>query len=248
MTTRERTILDEQINRFGFWSAVVFIASLAISLFLPLDVPGGYGAEHADRVAWLNANQGVFILGWSNQIVAMLSLSGVFFGVAWHIGTKNPLRAILSAMVVLVSVVAFIIPKFIAIWTIPQLAAVVATGAVGANLADQLLVLLNVSIPFSLYTSFDYLGFWLYAVFGLLVAGPLYNDDISSKVAAVTFGVVGIAFHGVMAALLLGALETADIEGAFMTVFALLLIFVVAMLLRFRRGLHRNDKVAHHDD
>lgn len=180
--------------------------------------------------------------------MAMLSLSGSFFGVAWHIGTKNPLRAILSAMVVLVSVVAFIIPKFIAIWTIPQLAAVVATGAVGANMADQLLVLLNVSIPFSLYTSFDYLGFWLYVVFGLLVAGPLYNDDISSKVAAVTFGVVGIAFHGVMAALLLGALETADIEGAFMTVFALLLIFVVAMLLRFRRGLHRNDKVAHHDD
>ncbi len=73
MTKRERTILDEQINRFGFWSAVVFIASLAISLFLPLDVPGGYGAEHADRVAWLNAKQGVFILGWSNQVVAMLS-------------------------------------------------------------------------------------------------------------------------------------------------------------------------------
>ena len=43
MTTRERTILDEQINRFGFWSAVVFIASLAISLFLPLDVPGVTG-------------------------------------------------------------------------------------------------------------------------------------------------------------------------------------------------------------
>tara|TARA_B110000503_G_scaffold123245_1_gene188678 strand:- start:726 stop:932 length:207 start_codon:yes stop_codon:yes gene_type:complete len=67
-------------------------------------------------------------------------------------------------------------------------------------------------------------------------------------VAAVTFGVVGIAFHGVLAALLLGALETADIEWAFMSVFALLLIFVVAMLLRFRRRLQCNDKVAHHDD
>tara|TARA_B110000503_G_scaffold123245_1_gene188679 strand:- start:920 stop:1417 length:498 start_codon:yes stop_codon:yes gene_type:complete len=160
---------------------VAHFLSVIPGVFLPLDVPGGYGAEHADGVEWLNANQGVFILGWSNQIVAMLSLPGVFFGVAWPIGTKNPLRAILSAMVVLVYVVAFIIPKFIAVWTIPQLAAVVATGAVGANMADQLLVLLNVSIPFSLYTSFDYMGFGLYAVFGLLVAGPLYTMMSAQK-------------------------------------------------------------------
>jgi hypothetical protein len=85
-------------------------------------------------------------------------------------------------------------------------------------MADQLLVLLNVSIPFSLYTSFDYLGFWLYAVFGLLVAGHLYSDDMSSKVAAI----------------LLLALESADIESSFISVSTLLLIIVVAMLIRFR--------------
>ena len=100
--------------------------------------------------------------------------------------------------------------------------------------ADQLFVLLNVSIPFSLYTSFDYLGFWLYAVFGLLVAGPLYSDDMSSKVAAVTAGVFGIAFHGVLAAILLLALESAHIETSFISVSTLLLILVVAMLIRFR--------------
>jgi hypothetical protein len=137
-------------------------------------------------------------------------------------------------LVILLSVVAFIIPKFIAVWTIPQLATVVAKGAVGANMADQLLVLLNVSIPFSLYTSFDYLGFWLNAVFGLLVAGPLYSDDMSSKVAAVTAGVFGIAFHGVLAASLLLALEPGDIETSFISVSTLLLILVVAMLIRFR--------------
>jgi len=245
MTTTEPIILDEQLNRFGLWSAVVFIATLVISLFLPLDVPGGYGAENVDRVDWLNENRGMFILGWINQIVAMLSLSGVFFGVAWHIAKKNPLRAILSSLVILLSVVAFIIPKFIAVWTIPQLATVVATGAVGANMADQLLVLLNVSIPFSLYTSFDYLGFWLYAVFGLLVVGPLYSDDMSSKVAAVTAGVFGIAFHGVLAAVLLSALESAGIEASFISVFALLLILVVAMLIRFRGRLKRNDNAVH---
>jgi len=137
-------------------------------------------------------------------------------------------------LVILLSVVAFIIPKFIAVWTIPQLATVVAKGAVGANMADQLLVLLNVSIPFSLYTSFDYLGFWLNAVFGLLVTGPLYSDDMSSKVAAVTAGVFGIAFHVVLAAILLLALESADIETSFISVSTLLLILVVAMLIRFR--------------
>ncbi|MFT5209231.1 MAG: hypothetical protein ACI9CE_000950 [Flavobacterium sp.] len=234
MTTTEPTTLDKQINRFGLLSAVVLIATTIISLFLPLDVPSGYGAEHADRVAWLTANRDVFILGWINQIVAMLSLSGVFFGVAWHITKKNPLRAILAALVILLSVVAFIIPKFIAVWTIPQLATAIATGAVGAEMANQLLVLLNVSIPFSLYTSFDYMGFWLYAVFGLFVAGPLYGDDMSSKVAAVSAGVFGIAFHGLLAALLLGALGSPDIEASFLGVFILMLILVVAMLIRFR--------------
>jgi hypothetical protein len=151
-----------------------------------------------------------------------------------YVWPTHPLRAILSSLVILLSVVAFIIPKFIAVWTIPQLATVVATGAVGANMADQLLVLLNVAIPFSLCTSFDYLGFWLYAVFGLLVAGPLYSDDMSSKVAAVTAGVFGIAFHGVLAAILLLALESADIETSFISVSTLLLILVVAMLIRFR--------------
>ncbi len=133
MNTTEPTTLDEQLNRFGLWSAVVVISTLAISLFLPLDVPGGYGAEHADRVEWLNSNRGVFILGWINQIVAMLSLAGVFFGMAWHIAKKNPLRAILAALVIFLSVVAFIIPKFIAVWTIPQLATAVATVAIDSK-------------------------------------------------------------------------------------------------------------------
>ena len=151
--------LDLQMNRFGFWSAVIAIVTGMISFFLPLDAPGGYTADHADRIAWLTANRDLFILGWLNQIAAMLSLSGVFFAIAWHIAIKNPLRAALAAMVVLLSVVAFIIPKFMAIWTIPQLAEVITSNAVGAELADTLLLLLNVSVPFSLYTSFDYLGF-----------------------------------------------------------------------------------------
>ena len=226
--------LNFQVNRFGFWSAVVVLVTAIASFFLPLDVPGGYDAAHADRVEWLNTNLDAFILGWINQMVAMFSLSFVLLGAAWDVMEKNPLRAILAAIVITMSVVAFIIPKFIAIWTIPQLAQTIAMGATGADLAESLLRMLNVSIPFSLYTSFDYLGFWLYAIFGLLVAGPLYGESLSSKVAAVTAGILGLSFHVLFAALLAGAIESAEVESAFMSVFSLLLILVLVMLVHFR--------------
>ena len=204
-----------------------------ISFFLPLDAPKGYTAEHADRIAWLTANRDLFILGWLNQIAAMFSLSGVFFAIAWHIAVKNPLRAALAAMVVLLSVVAFIVPKFMAIWTIPQLAEVITNNAVGAELADSLLTLLNVSVPFSLYTSFDYLGFWLYGVFSLLVAGPLYGDKTSAKIAAITLGMFGVIYHGLLASLLLGSIASPDIESFFLVTAGLLLVAVVVMGFNF---------------
>lgn len=226
--------LNNQVNQFGFWSAIVATLTLIASLFLPLDVPAGYSAEHAERVAWLNANRGTFIIGWINQIAAMLSLSGIFFAMCWRIANKNPLRAILAAMVVLVSVVAFIIPKFMAVWTIPLLADTISTGAVGAELADPLLRLLNVSVPFSLYTSFDYLGFWLYAVFGLLVAIPLYGENISTRIAAATIGLFGLIYHVLLIAILLGNIAAADIESVLIGVSGLLMIQIIAMILSFR--------------
>ena len=225
--------LGLQMNRFGFWSAVIAIMTGMISFFLPLDAPKGYTAEHADRIAWLTANRDLFILGWLNQIAAMFSLSGVFFAIAWHIAVKNPLRAALAAMVVLLSVVAFIVPKFMAIWTIPQLAEVITNNAVGAELADSLLTLLNVSVPFSLYTSFDYLGFWLYGVFSLLVAGPLYGDKTSAKIAAITLGMFGVIYHGLLASLLLGSIAPPDIESSFLVAAGLLLVAVVVMSFNF---------------
>ena len=225
--------LGLQMNRFGFWSALIAIMTGMISFFLPLDAPKGYTAEHADRIAWLTANRDLFILGWLNQIAAMFSLSGVFFAIAWHIAVKNPLRAALAAMVVLLSVVAFIVPKFMAIWTIPQLADVITNNAVGAELADPLLTLLNVSVPFSLYTSFDYLGFWLYGVFSLQVAGPLYGDKTSAKIAAITLGMFGVIYHGVLASLLLGSIAPPDIESSFLVAAGLLLVAVVVMSFNF---------------
>lgn len=227
-------LLDSQINRLGFWCAIVAIGTGLIAMFLPLDAPGGYTAEHADRVAWLSANRGAFIAGWVNQIAAMLSLSGVFFGIAWRVVGSNPLTAILAAMVVLMSVVAFIIPKFIAVWTIPILVDTISSGAVGAEMSDVLLPLLNVSIPFSLYTSFDYLGFWLYSVFALLVAVPLYGQSLTAKVSSVSLGVFGVIYQVMLIALWRGDIASTEIELYFLSASGLLLVVIIAMAVNFQ--------------
>jgi hypothetical protein len=226
--------LDHQINRAGFWSAVAGVVTLVPSAFFPLDAPGGYDAEHADRVAWLAANSGAFITAWVVQIVSMLALSGVLAGIAWQISGKHPLRAIVAATVTLISIVAFIIPKFMAVWSVPLLAGAVSTGAVGSDMAQQFLPILNVSMPFSLFTSFDYLGFWLYAVFALLVARPLLQFSLSAKIAGFALGAFGILYHGVVIAVLTGVIGQADIETYAMRVAGLLLIVVIAMGIYFK--------------
>jgi len=229
--------LDYQINRLGFWCVIIALATTVVSFVLPLDAPEAYNAEHADRIAWLNANRGAFIAGWVNQIIAMFSLSGVLFAIAWQIRDKNPLRALIAAMVILMSVVAFIIPKFMAIWTIPLLAETAASGAMGAEMSDSLLLLLNVSIPFSLYTSFDYLGFWLYGVFAVLVMVPLYSDSTSSKVSAVVLGAFGVIYQAMLIALLVGAIGATEINSYFLGVSGLLLIVIIAMAFNFKAAM-----------
>ena len=227
--------LDNRINKLGFWSVFVVIVTAIISLYLPLDAPNGYAVEHADRVAWLSNNRELFIAGWVNQIVAMLSLSGAFFAIVWRVGSTSPLIAMIAAMVVLMSVMAFIIPKFIAVWTIPILADTISTAASGADLADPLLRILNVSVPFSLYTSFDYLGFWLYSLFALLVAKPLFSSSLATKLASVTLGLFGVMYQLMLVALWAAEIATVDIEASFIGISLLLIIAIIAMGYEFKK-------------
>ena len=227
--------LDNRINRLGFWSVFVVIVTAIISLYLPLDAPNGYAVEHADRVAWLSNNRELFIAGWVNQIVAMLSLSGAFFAIVWRVGSTSPLIAMIAAMVVLMSVMAFIIPKFIAVWTLPILADTISTAASGADLADSLLRILNVSVPFSLYTSFDYLGFWLYSLFALLVAKPLFSSSLATKLASVTLGLFGVMYQLMLVALWAAEIATVDIEASFIGISLLLIIAIIAMGYEFKK-------------
>jgi hypothetical protein len=229
--------LDLKINRFGLWSAIVAIATGVVAMFLPLDVPDGYNAEHVDRVAWLVENRGGFILAWVNQIVSMFSLSAVIACAAWVAAARNAFLGILGALFTAMATMAFIVPKFIAIWTIPLLADTVAAGGVGTEMADALLLMLNVTVPFSLYTSFDFLGFWLYAVAALLIAASLYGEAASSKVGAISLGLYGLIYQLLMVALLMRSIAPVDINTYFLSAAMLLIVHIVAMIFVFQSRL-----------
>jgi|SaaInlV_135m_DNA_3_1039749.scaffolds.fasta_scaffold13905_2 hypothetical protein len=64
----------------------------------------------------------------------------------------------------------------------------------------------------SLFTSFDYLGFWLYAVFDLMAAGPLFAVSLSAKVCAITLGVYGVLFHIIIICIFVRLIPTEGIE------------------------------------
>ena len=228
---------DHRVSRFGWWCSLICILTAIVAALLPLDVPDGYSAVHTERLQWLTENRDAFVAAWVNQIVAMLSLSGLFLALCWRGRLKGPLSALLAAGAVAMATMAFVIPKFMAVWTIPLLANAEATGATGAEMAAVLLPLLNVSVPFSLYTSFDYMGFWLYALFAVLMMRPLYGSGVSSKVTAILVGLFGVGFHAAFACLLLDVIQASDIEMSFGLSFIPLLLLVLVLPFFFWRDL-----------
>jgi hypothetical protein len=122
-----------------------------------------------------------------------------------------------------------------AVWTIPLLAEATLSGTAGSEMAAMLLPLLNVSIPFSLYTSFDYMGFWLYSLFALLVMVPMFDRDWLSKFAALSLGLFGMGFHVAFAMLIFGVIGAPDIEVSFGLTFIPLLLLILVMVAIFRR-------------
>ena len=223
--------LDNTINRAAFWTAVVLILAGVLSVFFPLDAPEG---PFADRMQWYSSNVGAYVMGWVVQMIAMLTLSGVFAATAWQTRKSNPLSSFLAGTAVLMATVAFIIPKFIAIWSMPQMVEASTTVTSNAAVAEQLFQLLNPSLSFSLFTSFDYLGFWMYGVFGLLVTRPLFRLALSAKIAAVALGLFGLLYHVLFVGVMAGSVATADIGPYAESMGILLLIPVISMAVYFR--------------
>ncbi len=224
-------MLDNAINKAGFWSAIILLLAGVLSSFFPLDAPEG---PFAERMIWFSSNVGTFVMGWVVQMIAMLTLAGVFAGTAWQVRKSNPVCAFVAGTALLISVVAFIIPKFIAIWSMPQMVVASSTVSADVAVAEQLFQLLNPSLSFSLFTSFDYLGFWMYGVFGLLVARPLFRLTLSAKIAAVGFGLYGLLYHILFAGVMTGSVVTADIGTYAESIGALLLIPVISMAVYFK--------------
>ncbi len=79
-------MLDHTINKTAFWSAIVLILVGVLSVFFPLDAPEG---PFADRMIWFSSNVGAFVMGWVVQMIAMLTLAGVFVGTAWQAGSRT---------------------------------------------------------------------------------------------------------------------------------------------------------------
>ncbi len=224
--------LDGTIDKAAFRSAVILIVTGILSMFFPLDAPEG---PFAERMIWFSSNISAFVAGWVVQMIAMLSLSGVLAGTVWQIRETHPLRAFVAGAALLISVVAFIIPKFIAIWSLPQMVVSSATVSADRAVAEQLFQLLNPSLSFSLFTSFDYLGFWMYGVFGLLVARPLFRLTLSAKIAAVGFGLYGLLYHVLFAGVMTGSVASADIGTYADSIGALVLVPVISMAVYFRK-------------
>ena len=227
------------INRAAFWSAIVLILAGVLSVLLPLDAPEG---PFADRMMWYRSNLDVYVMGWVVQMIAMLSLSGVLAGAAWQTRESHPLSTFIAGTALLIAVVSFIIPKFIAIWSIPQMVVASSTASANAAVAEQLFQLLNPSLSFSLFTSFDYLGFWMYGLYGLLIARPLFRLTLSAKIAAVALGLFGLLYHILFAGVMTGAVKTADIGPYAESMGVLLLIPVISMAVYFRKTMKETGK------
>ena len=226
--------LDNTISKGAFRSAIVLILTGVLMLFFPLDAPA---APFADRMLWYSANVNAYVMGWVLQMIAMLTLSALFAATAWQTRKSHPLSTFVAGTALLISIMAFIIPKFIAIWSIPQMVVASSTVTPNVAVAEQLFQLLNPSLSFSLFTSFDYLGFWMYGVFGLLLARPLFRLTLSAKIAAVSLGLFGFLYHLLLVGVMFGSIAIANIALYAESIGILLLIPVLSMAVYFRNQL-----------
>lgn len=226
--------LDNTISKGAFRSAIVLILTGVLMLFFPLDAPA---APFAGRMLWYSANVNAYVMGWVLQMIAMLTLSALFAATAWQTRKSHPLSTFVAGTALLISIMAFIIPKFIAIWSIPQMVVASSTVTPNVAVAEQLFQLLNPSLSFSLFTSFDYLGFWMYGVFGLLLARPLFRLTLSAKIAAVSLGLFGLLYHLLLVGVMFGSIAITNIGLYAESIGILLLIPVLSMAVYFRNQL-----------
>ena len=201
--------LDSQINKAAYLSAIVLFIFTAVSMFGVYDAPAGSTAD--EKVAWLNENNGAFVLSWVTQIVQVFTLATVFAAICWKVFSVNPLAAVSGGIVLMLGTMAILITKGTELWIVPLAAQDLAAGSSGQEPGHTLLSINSQSYLYSLTTYFDYLGLWLWSLFGLLVARPLFRFSTSAKVAAISLGLFGIIYPVFYGFVVTGAIPQEEI-------------------------------------
>ena len=111
----------------------------------------------------------------------------------------------------LLGTMAIVITKGTELWVVPLAAQDLAAGSSNQEPGLTLLSITSQSYPYSLTLYYDYLGLWLWSLFGLLVARPLFQLSTSAKVAAVSLGIYGIIYPIFYGFLVTGAIPQAEI-------------------------------------
>ena len=203
------TLLDSQINKAAYLSAIVLFVFTAVSMFGVYDAPAG--SSVAEKVAWLNSNIGAFVLSWVTQIVQVFTLTTIFAAACWKVFRDNPLAAVSGGIILMLGTMAILITKGTELWVVPLAAQDLAVGSSGREPGLTLLSINSQAYPYSLTTYFDYLGLWLWSLFGLLVARPLFRFSTSAKVAAISLGLYDVIYPVFYGFLVAGVIPLKDI-------------------------------------
>jgi hypothetical protein len=223
--------LSTQINKIGFYAVALIIVFGVLSLFFPLSAPE---ATQEGAIYWLMNSMSAYVVGWIVQIVGMLLCAVIFACVTWPVFAAAPIRAVVLWVLTCLSVMAFLIPKFIALWSVPLMAKALAAGTAESVAAEAFLTVLAPGIAFGFVASLDYLGFGLYATIGILLFRPLWKISAKTKVAAIALLIFGVSFFLILLATFIGLLGQADVAGYLDAIFGILLIAFIPLMLHFR--------------
>jgi hypothetical protein len=163
--------------------------------------------ESGERIAWFEANLGVYLFAWGNQIILVCCFIPMMIGVGLRVFERNPVSAIMGGMAGLIATVVFLIEKFVRFWAIPLMTRTLthAPGGEKAALAEINFQIWDGSAMFTFVDTMDYLGFWLYAIFGLFLFYPLWKIKGAARIAGVMFLVYGVGYHVLLFGTLLGS-------------------------------------------
>jgi len=223
--------IAEQMNGIGVKAVIAIGVTLILSLFLPLEAPE---PNQNDAIHWLMNSHGIYVLGWTNQIVSMLAFSFAFASAAWLVVNTHPVRTVISLAFTAMATMAFFIVKFVNVWSVPLMAKALASGAEASSTAATFLTAHAPSVAFGFGPSMDYLGFLLYAIAGLLIYRPMMKLSKSAKVAAIGLLLYGILYFATLLAPYADILGQADIEVAVLISALPLLVSFVALYFSFK--------------